>query len=234
MYLKNKAFRLDLWNFVLSSKLSCSKANKELCHTGSMNIHAQQTISMGFSKYRRSHTIIFLIIPMNEKSVSISVYLENKTTIIRLSPCVHITFWTVTFRFLWMLTSYVTGGCCHISVVWGCYGFPLKAETAELDILITWQGDNLITVYDVVEPSMHGRTSSWIDWFRIVLPWSNLIIELIFPVGKMGQLGKKNSVLCVTSFRFSFYQINNTYLIQTVLNTWEELNTTSHIVGCIT
>ena len=91
------------------------------------DIHAQQTISMGFSKYRRSHTIIFCIILMNEKSVSISVYLENKTTIIRLSPCVHITFWTITFRFLWMLTSYVTGGCCHISVVSECYGSPLSA-----------------------------------------------------------------------------------------------------------
>ena len=89
------------------------------------DIHAQQTILMGFSKYRRSHTIIFFIILMNEKSASISVYLENKTTIIRLSPCVHITFWTVTFRFLWMLTSYVTGGCCHISVVSECYGSPL-------------------------------------------------------------------------------------------------------------
>ena len=89
------------------------------------DIHAQQTISMGFSKYRRSHTIIFFIILVNEKSVSISVYLENKTTIIRLSPCVHITFWTVTFRFLWMLTSYVTGGCCHISVVSECYGSPI-------------------------------------------------------------------------------------------------------------
>ena len=80
----------------------------------------------GFLKYQRSHTIIFFIILMNEKSVSISVYLENKATIIRLSPCVHITFWTVTFRFLWMLTSYVTGGCCHISVVSECYGSPLK------------------------------------------------------------------------------------------------------------
>ena len=97
------------------------------------DIHAQQTISMGFSKYRRSHTIIFFIILMNEKGVSISVYLENKTTIIRLSPCVHITFWAVTFRFLWMLTSYVTGGCCHISVVSGCYGSPLKTKSVRKD-----------------------------------------------------------------------------------------------------
>ena len=39
------------------------------------------------------------------------MYIENKTTKIRLSPCVHITF-KVTFRYLWMLTSYVTGGMC--------------------------------------------------------------------------------------------------------------------------
>ena len=64
---------------------------------------------------------------MNEKkkSVSISEYIENKTTKIRLSPCVHITFCTVvTLRYLWMLTSYVTGGCYHISVVSECYGSP--------------------------------------------------------------------------------------------------------------
>ena len=60
------------------------------------------------------------------KSVSNSVCVENKTTKIRLSSCVHITFCTVTFRYLWMLTSYVTGGCCHISVVSECYGSPLK------------------------------------------------------------------------------------------------------------
>ena len=68
----------------------------------------------------------FFIILMNEKRVSISVYLENKTTIIRLSPCVHITFWTVTFRFFMnvnftrhrrMLTH-----LCRIRVLW----FPLK------------------------------------------------------------------------------------------------------------
>ena len=106
------------------------------------DIHAQQTISMGFSKYRRSHTIIFFIILMSEKSVSISVYLENKTTIIRLSPCVHITFWTVTFRFLWMLTSYVTGGCCHISVVSGCYGSSLKENW--LFNLVTWEANKNI------------------------------------------------------------------------------------------
>ena len=63
------------------------------------DIHAQQTISMGFSKYRQPHTIIFFIILMNEKSVSISVYLENKTTIIRLSPCVHIHFEQSPFAF---------------------------------------------------------------------------------------------------------------------------------------
>ena len=91
------------------------------------DIHAQQTISMGFSKYRRSHTVeSFFIVLMNEKSVSISVYIENKNTKIRLSPCVHITFCTVTFRYLWMLTSYVTGGCCHISVVSECYASPLR------------------------------------------------------------------------------------------------------------
>ena len=89
------------------------------------DIHAQQTKWMGFSKYRRLHTVIIFIILMNEKSVSISVYIENKTTKIRLSPCVHITFCTVvTFRYLWMLTSYVTGGCYHISVVSECYGSP--------------------------------------------------------------------------------------------------------------
>ena len=90
------------------------------------DIHAQQTISVGISKYRRSHTIIFFIILMNEKSVSISVYLENKTTIIRLSPCVQITFWTVTFRFF-MNVNFIRhrrmlSHLCRIRVLW----FPLK------------------------------------------------------------------------------------------------------------
>ena len=124
-YLKNKAFRFNLCTFVLSSKLSYSKANKRTFPHWINDIHAQQTIWMGFSKYRRSHTVIIFILLMNEKSVSISVYIENKTTKIRLSPCVHITFCTVvTFRYLWILTSYVTGGCCHISVVSECYGSP--------------------------------------------------------------------------------------------------------------
>ena len=64
----------------------------------------------------------FFIILMNEKSVSISVYLENKTTIIRLSPCVHITFWTVTFRFLWMFNFIrhwrMLSHLCRIRVLW--------------------------------------------------------------------------------------------------------------------
>ena len=127
---KQSVFRFDLCTFVLSIKLSYSKANKRTFpHWINMinDIHVQQTIWMGFSQYRRSHTVIIFIILMNEKSVSISVYIEYKTTKIRLSPCVHITYCTVIFPYLWMLTSYVTGGCCHISVVSECYGSPLKA-----------------------------------------------------------------------------------------------------------
>ena len=41
---------------------------------------------------------------MDEKSVSISVYIENKTKKTRRNPCVHIGFCTVTFCY--MLTSY--------------------------------------------------------------------------------------------------------------------------------
>ena len=133
MYLKNKAFRFDIWTFVLSSKLSCSKANKELCHTGSMTYTPSKQYQWVSQNIDDHILLSFFIILMNEKGVSISVYLENKTTIIRLSPCVHITFWAVTFRFLWMLTSYVTGGCCHISVVPGCYGSPLKTKSVRKD-----------------------------------------------------------------------------------------------------
>ena len=78
-----------------------------------------------FSKYRRSHTVIIFIILMNEKSVSISVYIENKTTKIRLSPCVHITFCShlslfrnVNFYSHWRMLSHL----CRIRVLW----FPLK------------------------------------------------------------------------------------------------------------
>ena len=39
---------------------------------------------------------------MNEKSVSISVYIENKNTKIKLSPCVYITF------------------CSHLSLFYEC------------------------------------------------------------------------------------------------------------------
>ena len=117
------------------------RPTKELSLTGSM-IHAQQTIWMGFSKYRRSHTAIIFIILMNEKSVPNSVCVENKTTKIRLSSCVHITFCTVTFRYLWMLTSYVTGGCCHISGVSEWYGFPLNTKTCETFMYITPSSTN--------------------------------------------------------------------------------------------
>ena len=51
---------------------------------------------MGFSKYRPSQTVVTFIILMNEKSVSISVLVKNKTTELRLSPFVHITCCTVT------------------------------------------------------------------------------------------------------------------------------------------
>ena len=44
---------------------------------------------------------------------------------------------------------------------------------------------------------------------------------------------KDNSVECIYKFTVSFYQITNTYLIQTVLNTWEELNTTRHTSSCV-
>ena len=115
---------------------------------------------MGFSKYRRSHTVIIFIILMDEKSVSISVYIENKTTKIRLSPCVHITFCTVvTFRYLWMLTSYVTGGCCHISVVSECYGSPLKYSH---NIYVNWPH---LTYF-----GLHGINGSQLaNWKRVFL-----------------------------------------------------------------
>ena len=60
-----------------------------------------------------------------------------------------------------------------------------------------------------------------------------MIIGLILPVGKKGPIRKENSVECITSLRFSFYQITNKYHIQTVLNTWEELNTIRHISSCV-
>ena len=142
MYLKNKAFRFNLWTFVLSEINIPTHIDLRYCQ---VSYHAPRS-TKNFTTLDRWHTrpanningflkmstityyYLFFIILMNEKSVSISVYLENKTTKIRLSPCVHITFCTVTFRYLWMLTSYVTGGCCHISVVSGCYGFPLKLK----------------------------------------------------------------------------------------------------------
>ena len=46
---------------------------------------------------------------------------------------------------------------------------------------------------------------------------------------KRGSIRKENSVEFITSLRFSFYQITNTYLIQIVFNSWEELNTIGHI-----
>ena len=55
------------------------------------DIHAQQTISMGFSKYRRSHTVISLYWWMKQVFLFQRI-LKTKTTEIRLSPCVHITF----------------------------------------------------------------------------------------------------------------------------------------------
>ena len=51
---------------------------------------------MGFSKYRPSQTVVTFIILMNLKSVSIPVLVENKTTTLRFSPFVRITFCTVT------------------------------------------------------------------------------------------------------------------------------------------
>ena len=92
----------------------------------------------------------------------------------------------------------------------------LEIQTLHFDHLTRWQSENLRqsqTVHDVVEPSMRGI--SRMNWLvscciaRLILDtWSrpNLIIGLIFPVGKKGQLGKKNSVECITSLRFSFYQ----------------------------
>ena len=60
----------------------------------------------------------------------------------------------------------------------------------------------------------------------VMRKWS--ITGLIFP-SKKGPIRKENSFECITSLRFSFYQITNKYLIQTLLNTWEELNTLRHI-----
>ena len=51
---------------------------------------------MGFSKYRPSQAVVTFIILMNLKSVSIPVLVENKTTKLRFSPFVRITFCTVT------------------------------------------------------------------------------------------------------------------------------------------
>ena len=66
-----------------------------------------------------------------------------------------------------------------------------------------------------------------VTWIR-----PNLIIGFIFSRRKKGPIRKENSIWCITSLRFSFYQITNTCLIQIVLNTWEELNTTSHQLLC--
>ena len=64
---------------------------------------------------------------MNEKSVSISVYIENKTTQIRLSPCVHITFCTCSHLSLFMNVNFIRhwkmlSHLCRIRVLW----FPLN------------------------------------------------------------------------------------------------------------
>ena len=65
---------------------------------------------------------------MNEKSVSISVYIENITPKIRLSPYVHITFFSQLSLFMnvnfirhWRMLSHL----CRIRVLW----FPLKDES---------------------------------------------------------------------------------------------------------
>ena len=81
------------------------------------------------SQYRRSHTVIIFIILMNEKSVSISVYIENKTTKIRLSPCVHITFCSHLFLFMnvnfirhWWMLSHL----CRMRVLWFSLNVAIK------------------------------------------------------------------------------------------------------------
>ena len=58
---------------------------------------------------------------------------------------------------------------------------------------------------------------NWLISYRtariILVTWSrtNLIIGLIFPVGKKGQLGKKILFNLLQVLRFSFYQITNMY-----------------------
>ena len=132
MYSKNKAFRFDLCTFVLSSKLSCSKANKELCHTGSMTYTPSKQYQWVSPNIDDHILLSFFIVPMNEKSASISVYMENKTTKIRLSPCVHYSAYhilhghlslsmNVNFIRQWRMLSHL----CRIRVL--C--FPLKQKT---------------------------------------------------------------------------------------------------------
>ena len=114
----------------------------------------------------------------------------------------------------------------------------LEIQTLHSDHLTRWQSQ---TVRDVVDPSMRGISRmNWLVSYctarLILVTWSrpNLIIGLIFPFGKKGPIRKENSVECITSLRFSFYQITNTYLIQTtVLNTWEKLSTIRHTNSCV-
>ena len=124
---KTKLFDLTFAPLYCQVSYHTSRPTKELSHQCTLyQWHtAQQTIWMGFSKYRRSHTVIIFIILMNEKSVSISVYIENKTTKIRLSPCVDITFCSHLSLFMnvniirhWRMLSHL----CRIMVLW----FPLK------------------------------------------------------------------------------------------------------------
>ena len=113
----------------------------------------------------------------------------------------------------------------------------LEIPTLHFNHLTRWQSQ---TVSDSIWRSWtihawYKYRISWLVWYctarLILVTWSrpNLIIGLIFPVGKKDQLGKK-ILLNVLSLRFSFYQINYQHLSHTNrIKTWEELNTICHI-----
>ena len=123
---KTKLFDLTFAPLYCQVSYHTPRPKKELSHQCTLDQWhtAQQTILMGFSKYRRSHTVIIFIILMNEKVFLFQCILKTKLLKLDLAP-VWISHFAVTFRYLWMLTSYVTGGCYHISVVSECYGSPL-------------------------------------------------------------------------------------------------------------
>ena len=138
---KQKLFDLTFAPLYCQVSYHTQRPTTELFHTGSMTYTPSKQyewVSPNIDDHIIFIIIIFIIL-MNEKVVLFQCKLKTKLLKNRLSqvsPCMHITFCTiVTFLYLWMLTSYVTGGCCHISVVSECYGSPLKALIEYLSLM---------------------------------------------------------------------------------------------------